>query len=463
MTLQVLKAIQKKFLQFKARRRSLAVNMRMVKKLLCVIVLIPTCTSAFSKTSLDDCRQAARLNYPEIKKFEIIKAICDCNIKNASMTWLPQVQIGGQFNWVNNVNNIDDLFANAGPVSSKVFRYVTDKILHLESERPWQYAAGVSVTQNIWDGGASGLMKTAARIEAEGKEAEVEVNLQTVEEQVDEVFFSILLLERRLELAESRIGILMNNCRKLQNMYREGFISDMDITRMDVEILSSEQIADEIKSNIKVFRMSLSLLTGMNMTDEELVVPAEPGTGNVFFRPEYRLLETRKEWLDLQKKKLDVELMPKIGLYADAGYGYPNRNVFMNLTGFNPTFNAQAGIRVILNLSPLYTRNRDKSIISNQMELLNVQGEILKFKFGLEKQRLTQEEERLRECLRRDNRIHELTTKLRIAAEKRLEEGEIDLTELLKSISEESTAALQSDIHSLTLLKTLHRQSRTGE
>ena len=436
--------------------------MRMVKSFLCVIVLIPIYTVAVAQTSLDECRQAARKNYPEIRKFDIIKATRDCNLKNASMAWLPQIQIGGQFNWVNNVNNIDDLSVNAGPISSYAFKYVVDKILHLESERPWQYAAGVSVTQNIWDGGASALRKTAARIEAESMEAEVEVSLQAVEEQVDEVYFSILLLERRFKLAESRICILMDNFKKLQNQHWEGFVSDMDISKMDVEILSAEQIADEIRSGIKVFRLSLSLLTGMNMTDEELAVPAEPVTVNVFRRPEFRLLETRKKMLDLQDKKLDVELMPKIGLFADAGYGYPNRNVFMNLTGFNPTFNAQAGIRIIFNLSPLYTRSRDKSIIANRMELLNIQGDILEFKFDLEKQRLTQEEERLRECLRRDNRILELRTKLRIAAEKCLEEGEIDLTELLKSINEENTAALQSDIHSLTLLKTLHRQARTG-
>lgn len=436
--------------------------MCMMKKHLTVIVLISISVASLAKTSLDECRQAARMNYPEIRKFEIIKATRDCNLKNASMAWLPQVQIGGQFNWVNNVNNINDLFVNAGPISSLAFQYVVDKILHLESERPWQYAAGVSVTQNIWDGGASTLRKTAARAEAESMEAEVEVNLQAVEEQVDEVYFSTLLLERRLELTESRIDILMDNFRKMQILHREGFVSDMDISKMDVEILSAEQAADEIKSGIKVFRLSLSLLTGMNMAGVELVVPAEPVTGNVFCRPEFRLLETRKKMLDLQNKKLDVELMPKIGLYADAGYGYPNRNVFMNLTGFDPTFNAQAGIRIIFNLSPLYTRSRDKSIISNRMELLNVQGDILNFKFGLEKQRLTQEEERLRECLQRDNRILELRTKLRIAAEKRLEEGETDLTELLKSINEENTAALQSDIHSLTLLKTLHQQSRTG-
>lgn len=434
----------------------------MIKKLLLVFGLTSIYTIAVARTSLDECRQAARENYPEIRKFEIINAIRDCNLKNASMAWLPQVQIGGQFNWVNNVNDIDDLFVNAGPLSNFAFRYVADKILHLESERPWQYAAGVSVSQNIWDGGASTLKKKAALAEAEIMEAEVEVNLQSVEEQVDEVYFSILLLERRLELTESRIGILMDNFRKLQSQYQEGFVSDMDISKMDVEILSAEQAADEIRSGIKIFRISLSLLTGKNMADEELAVPAEPVTGIVFRRPEFLLLDTRKKMLDLQNKKLDVELMPKIGLYADAGYGYPNRNVFMNLTGFNPTFNAQAGLRIIFNLSPLYTRNRDKSIISNRMELLNVQADILNFKFDMEKQRLTQEENRLRECLLRDNRILELRTKLRIAAEKRLEEGEIDLTELLKSINEENTAALQSDIHSLTLLKTLHRQSRTG-
>lgn len=434
-----------------------------MKRLLFVCIILASIrTVAVAQTSLYECRQAARENYPEIRKLDIIKATSDCNLKNASMSWLPQVVIGGQFYWVNNVNSLDDIFANAGPISSYVFHYVTDRILHLESERPWQYTAGVSLTQNIWDGGASALMKKSAEAEAESKEAEVEVSLFAVEEQVDEVYFSILLLEQRLKQAEGKIDVLEDNFKKLRNLYQEGFASEIDLSKMEVEILSAEQKVDEIKSGIKVFRMSLSLLTGMNMADEELAIPAEPVSKSDFQRPEFLLLESQKRMLGLKEKKLDVELMPKIALFADAGYSYPNRNLFANLTGHTPAFNTQAGIKVGFNLSPLYTRKRDNTIIRNQMDYLDVEKDILNFKFNLERHQLIQESDRIRECLQRDNMILELRTKLRNAAEKRLEEGEIDITELLKDINEENDAALQSSIHELTLLKTLHQQTRIG-
>lgn len=434
-----------------------------MKRLLFVCIILASIrTVAVAQTSLYECRQAARENYPEIRKLDIIKATSDCNLKNASMSWLPQVVIGGQFYWVNNVNSLDDIFANAGPISSYVFHYVTDRILHLESERPWQYTAGVSLTQNIWDGGASALMKKSAEAEAESKEAEVEVNLFAVEEQVDEVYFSILLLEQRLKQAEGKIDVLEDNFKKLRNLYQEGFASEIDLSKMEVEILSAEQKVDEIKSGIKVFRMSLSLLTGMNMADEELAIPAEPVSKSDFQRPEFLLLESQKRMLGLKEKELDVELMPKIALFADAGYSYPNRNLFANLTGHTPAFNTQAGIKVGFNLSPLYTRKRDNTIIRNQMDYLDIEKDILNFKFNLERHQLIQESDRIRECLQRDNRILELRTKLRNAAEKRLDEGEIDITELLKDINEENDAALQSSIHELTLLKTLHQQTRIG-
>ncbi len=434
-----------------------------MKRLLFVCIILASIRSvAVAQTSLYECRQAARENFPEIRKLDIIRATSDCNLKNASMSWLPQIVIGGQFYWVNNVNSLDDIFANAGTISSYVFHYVTDRILHLESERPWQYTAGVSLTQNIWDGGASALIKKSAEAEAESKEAEVEVNLLAVEEQVDEVYFSILLLEQRLKQAEGKIDVLEDNFKKLRNLYQEGFASEMDLSKIEVEILSAEQKVDEIKSGIKVFRMSLSLLTGMNMAGEELAIPAEPVSKAGFQRPEFLLLESQKKMLGLKEKKLDVELMPKIALFADAGYGYPNRNIFANLTGHSPAFDAQAGIKVGFNLSPLYTRKRDNTIIRNQMDYLDIEKDILNFKFNLERHQLIQESDRIRECLQRDNRILELRTKLRNAAEKRLEEGEIDITELLKDINEENDAALQSSIHELTLLKTLHQQTRIG-
>lgn len=106
-------------------------------------------------------------------------------------------------------------------------------------EQPWQYQVGATVTQNIWDGGASALGKKTAEAVAAKDESELEVSLYGLQRQVDEVFFSILLLEERRKQAEGRMEVLKSDLAKMNSIYKEGGVSDMDFKSMEAELKSA--------------------------------------------------------------------------------------------------------------------------------------------------------------------------------------------------------------------------------
>ena len=426
---------------------------RQTMRKFCIIVVatLAFAISANASVTLQECRDKARENYPLVSRYDLIRATKECNVRNASLSWLPRLELGGGGAWHSNVTDAADLKDVLGQMAAMVD--MTGK-----KEQPWQYQVSASVTQNIWDGGASALKKKTAEAVAAKDEAELEVSLYELQRQVDEVFFSILLLEERLKQAEGRVSVLESNLAKMKSIYEEGEVTTMDLKSMEAEVKSARQQIRRIENNIKSSRMSLSLLTSMDLSNEQLATPAEPDVIQVC--PEYVFIESTRKLLELQMKKLDVDLSPKIGLVADAYYGYPGRNVFKGLIDHNPAFNAMLGIRLKFNLYPLYTRKNDKAIINQQMHELDIQKDMLDFKTKLSNTGALQEILFLRQTLEDDSEILNLRTEVRKAAEERLNNGVIDASDLLQKINEESDASLQKSIHQIELLQALYRQEK---
>ena len=421
-----------------------------MKRLCSVLVAALVFTfSADASVTLQECRDKARGNYPLVRKYDLIRATKECNVRNASLSWLPRIELGVGGAWTNNVNDASDLDEILGNMASMMD--LTGK-----QQQLWQYRVGATVTQTIWDGGVSAIGKKTSEAMAEKDEAELEVSLYELQRQVDEVYFSILLLEERLKQTEGRISVLQSIFAKMKSIYDEGGVSMMDLKSMEAEVKSASQQMKLIETNIKSSRLSLSLLTSIDLAGEQLTMPAEPDM--IPMRPEYALIESNRRLLKLQMKKLDVDLLPKIGFIADAYYGYPGRNLFKSLTDHNPSFNATLGFQLKFSLDPLYTRKNDKALISQKMLELDIQKDMLDFKTRLSNTGTSQKIVFLRQTLEDDSEILQLRTDVRKAAEERLDNGVIDASDLLQKINEESNASLQKSIHLIELLQALYSQ-----
>lgn len=404
-----------------------------------------------ASVTLQQCRDSARENYPLVSQYDLIQVTKECNVHNASLAWLPRLEIGGSGAWLSNTTDAEDL--------GKILGQLGDMIdLTGKKEQPWQYKVNATLAQPIWDGGASALGKKMAQANAHKDEAELEVSFYNLQRQVDEVYFSILLLEERLKQSQGRMQVLESNLAKMRSIFDEGEVSTMDIKSMEAEVKEARQQIKLIENNILSARLALSLLTSMDLRETELITPTEPEA--IPTRPEYALIESNQQLLKLKMKKLNVDLSPKIGFIADAYYGYPGRNLFKGLADYNPSFNAVLGIQMKFNLDPLYTRKNDKAVIANQLRELELQRDLLNFKTRLTNTGVNQEILFLRQTLEDDAEILQLRTDVRVAAEERMESGVIDASDLLQKIDDEAHASLQKSIHRIELLQALYRQER---
>lgn len=414
------------------------------------------CQTAHSEVTLEQCRDLAKSNYPLARQYDILEATRECNLKNASTMWMPHITVGFGGGWINSP-------FYASEMSSQLRTFADIFIPEGLAESPWQYQAGASIVQNIWDGGAAGLRKKVADAEAAREAADTDVSMHEMEKQVDEIFFTILLLEERKAQANGKIDVLEASLEKIRHYNVEGLVSDKDFKTMQAEVLSVRQQSESLASSIAASRLALSLITGRDMSAEELQIPAEPELAQMDVSPEFEYISQSRRLLDLSMKKLDVELMPKVGLFANLSYGYPSRNLYRNMTGYDPLFNAQFGIQVKFNLDPLYTRNSDKAVIRMQQNSLDIQTDMLKLRKDVNYQSYLCEITRLQNTLDSDREILQLRREIRQAAQDRMDDGYADTAELIREINAESEAALQESIHRIELLKYQYSLEQNGK
>lgn len=131
-----------------------------------LMLLIATGCSA--QISLQQCKDWARSNYPEIKRYDLVEATRQYNVSNASKTLLPVVTVAAEGGYVSEANNLSDiLYKSDYKEELSDLIKVLKSALHVKNSSHLNYRGTLTVTQTIYDGGASKIMRKAANAESE--------------------------------------------------------------------------------------------------------------------------------------------------------------------------------------------------------------------------------------------------------------------------------------------------------
>ena len=153
--------------------------------------------------------------------------------------------------------------------------------------------------------------------------------------------------------------------------------------------------------------------------------------------------------------------MPRFSAFAQGYYGYPGLNMFKSMTSTEWSLNAIVGVRMSWNIGALYTRKNNLDKIDIAQRQIDTGREVFLFNTALQMTQDDGEIERLRKAVEDDGRIVELRQRVRKAAESQLENGVIDATDLLRKITEETTAIQSRSTHEIELLQAIYRLKTT--
>jgi outer membrane protein TolC len=401
---------------------------------LLLTVGLPPCLSA--QFTIDALQEQARLNYPQIKQFDLISKSAEYNLSNTSSANLPQISLSGRATYQSDAINLT-LNLPSGAMSIK-----QDKD---------QYQAVAEVNQVLWDGGVIAARKQSIKNNAELEKQKLEVDLYTLRDRVNQLFFGILMLHEQQIQAEILKQELQTNLDKVKACLKNGVANQSDVDAMRVELLNVDQRQTELNSAETSYRNMLSALTGVKMDANSIFIkPLNklPIDLNTIKRPELGLFDAQLHLLDNQTQLEQTAIIPKFGLFLQGGYGRPGLN--MLATGFSPFY--IGGIRFSWNISSFYTRKNNLDNIQLNKEMVNVAKETFLFNNNLKINQQNTEIEKMRNLLRTDDDILQLRTNIKNACSAKVDNGVSTVTDLLREINAESIARQQKALHELQLL-----------
>ncbi len=417
-----------------------------------LIAAAASCMPAMADITVEQCVELAHDNYPLLRKYDILQQTDKINISDINKSWLPQIGIYAQGTVQNVVPSFPDALNN-------ILEQMNTDVSGLGKT---QYKIGVDVNQTIWDGGTSKARRTVARSTSEQQAAAVDVQLYAVRERVENLFFGILLVEEQTKISEQTLALLQNNLAKLKSMESNGTAMQCDVDMVEAQTLAVDQQIIQVKGQTQCYRRLLGIYTGKEMTKEKLVKPKpEMPASMASTRPELDLFAAQAKANNARQNEISSSLMPKIGLFAQAFYGYPGFNNFKSMMDRDLSFNIVAGMKVSWNLGAYYTRKNSLSRIKLANATVETDRDVFLFTNKLRTNEQTARIEELQKVIENDRRISDLRTNVRKAAESQLENGVIDATALLTKITDENQARLTSSIHEIQLIQSIYQLKYT--
>ena len=410
------------------------------------------CAVASRGQSLEECRRLARENYPEIRQYDLIAQTEQYNLSNAARAWIPQVSLSGQVT-----------YQSATPTYPEALNTILQANgIEMAGIRRDQYKVALDVSQNIWDGGQTKATKAIAEAEAEEQLSRVDVSLYNLQSRVDNLYFGILLLDERKAQTEALIGVLASNLARLQTYYKNGVAMQADVDAVEAELLTARQTLGQVESSRASYRRMLEVFIGQALNTEKLERPAMVELkSRTSARPELALFEAQENKLEAQRKAINASLMPRFSAFAQGYYGYPGMDMFKSMVSSAWSLNAIVGVRMSWNIGAFYTKRNNLEKLNAAQKQIAVQRDVFLFNTEMQTTQDDGEIARLRKAIEDDNRIVELRRRVRMAAESQLENGVIDATDLLRKITDETSATLARSTHEIELLQAIYRLKTT--
>ena len=424
-----------------------------MKQTLTLILLLLTVTmTGYADVTLDYCLQRAEENYPEIKKYGLLERASELSLEEINRGWWPRLGLSAQANVQNIVPAFPDILRNM----------LAQNGFELKGMGKLQYKAAAELNQTIWDGGASKAQRAIERASLAESKAALDVELYAIRGQVESIYFGILRLQEQTKQTESTLELLSSNLQRIESMVRNGTAMQSDADMIEAQRLTLKQTLAEARNAMKGYRDVLSVYIGEDLKGSNLICPdAEMPESPDSKRPELTLFDRKIDSNAARLKAIDASVMPHIGFFTQAYYGYPGYNYFEGMTNRNLSFNIMAGVKVSWNVESLYTKDTKRRKLTLNSDMVNADREKFLFNSRLQSARENSEIEAIREVMKEDSRIVELRQNVRRSAESQLRNGIIDATALLSKINDENQARLNSAYHNIQLIQNIYKLKNT--
>jgi len=394
---------------------------------------------------IEDCYQMARSNYPAIKKMDLIAKTSDYDLQNANKRFLPQLSFSGKATYQSEVVDYGGLLGGA----------MLPPGFNPPSLSKDQYSVQGEVSQLIYDGGNTKNQKELIRANAALQQQNVESNLYTINNRINTLFFSTLLMDAQLKQNQLNKATLQSQIQKMEAALQNGVAFRSNLDELKAEIANMDMAATEYRANRRAFLKMLSLFIGKDLNEQtQLLLPEPPPSAFAIQRPELQVFDRQHSMFKAQLNGLKTGYLPQISGFFQGAYGKPTLNILENK--FGPWY--ITGIRFNWSLGSLYSLTNRKNALRLSEQAVEADRETFLLNTRIE---LSQQEENVKkynDLIQQDEEAIDLRASVTKSAEAQLANGVITTHEYIQKVNAEHLARQNKIVHEILLLQAKYNQ-----
>lgn len=383
-----------------------------------IIGIFPSLAFSQQKSvSLEQCRDSAKVNWPNFKKFALNQENIELINNTLNKNYLPKLTLSGRATYQSEVVVFPEIPG------------MTDFFPTFPKEN---YRTDIQLQQIIYDGGNTKSAKNLQMAANQLEENQIEIENYNLMEQINQLYLNALLLKQNTKILTTAKIEIEENLKILQSAYNNGAILISELNKIIAEQLKLEKQIVNTETSRENLITSLKVLTGLEIDCSTYFQVPEKHTNSKVMLPKLKLFGTQGS---INQASLDIEYrskFPKLSFFASGGYGRPGYN-FMD-TDLHPY--GMVGINLSWKIIDwgTYSNHKENTII--KQEVIDVNKEIFIKQNNLEIEKTKNELVSINTQIELDSIIISIKEEIKNSSWSKFQNGTITSNEYLKDFNE---------------------------
>ncbi|WP_055435804.1 TolC family protein [Lacinutrix algicola] len=400
-----------------------------MKYITLILILLTSLTSkAQQSITLEECYDLVTKNYPLAKQVKLLDEQNKLDLDVISTSKLPQLSLDAQASYQSDVIQFPLAMSGIEPLNKD------------------QYRATVSVNQLIYNGGATDASLQLKTAQLKTKQKQVEVSLYQLKQQINQLYFSVLLAQESQLLLNAKQAQLEAKLKEVQSGIKYGVILPSSDKILQAELLKINQKFNALESNKTSLVQTLSSLISQPLNASTTFQKPRLDTQlqTELTRPELELFQLKKEEIENSETLLSKQNAPRLLGFATGGYGNPGLNMLDN--SFQTFYTV--GVKVNWTVFDWKANKKQRQSLAINKDFIDNETEIFKLNTNIALNQQQKEIDKIETFITSDLEIINLRKDVLKSADSQLKNGVITssayITELTNLYEDENTMVMHN-------------------
>jgi len=302
--------------------------------------------------SLEEAWQRADEYSVELRSQRIDQQIKQEHVQDAKQNWLPSIEADASYGKLANI----PVFVNG----------ILNEPEQIPLEDHSTYDAGVQAYFNLYNGKKTKLSVEKAEVQADMAAHIAQASKSEIHYEVAGYYLDLLRTDAFKKIIERNILRNTKRLDQITQLYEHGVVLKSDLLRAQLQLSQQKVRLQKMQNNLELARQHLNMLLGyedehpLQLADG--VEDAAPDSSLLYAdyvrlamdqSPFQKMAETQISLSELGLKEVKADKLPKIGLFGEYKYSYPQIMLYPYST--SPYLLGVAGIKISYDLSSLYS------------------------------------------------------------------------------------------------------------